>query len=88
MIINESILAAGGDTRYSFILSTISMWGVGVPLVYIAGSRMGFPIYIVSIFTFGEEIVKLVFGYLRFWSKKWIRNVTVSDETIRIESSG
>lgn len=76
MVMIDGILSAGGDAKYSFILSTISMWCVGIPLVYIAAKKFKFPIYIVSIFTLGEEIVKLVLGYSRFNSRRWIKDVT------------
>lgn len=71
-----SILCAGGDTKYSFLISTAALWVFGIPAVYIGAVIFEFPVYIVMMFVFSEEIVKLLGGLYRFFSRKWITNLT------------
>lgn len=79
-VLIEGMLGSGGDTKYLFVISTISMWCIGVPLLFFATNIMKFPIYIVILFTLGEEVAKLGFCVYRFISKKWINDITANNE--------
>ncbi|MDQ1353417.1 MAG: hypothetical protein QG657_3723 [Acidobacteriota bacterium] len=70
-----SILCAGGDTKYSFLISTTALWFFGIPTVFIGAIIFEFPVYIVMILVFSEELVKLIGGLHRFFSRKWIRRI-------------
>lgn len=69
------ILRSGGDTKYCLLLDIGGMWLVGVPLVALSGIYFGLPIDKVYIFVFMEEIAKLIVGFPRIASKKWINNL-------------
>jgi putative MATE family efflux protein len=69
------ILRSGGDTKYCLLLDIGGMWLVGVPLVALSGIYLGLPIDKVYIFVFMEEIAKLIVGFPRIASKKWINNL-------------
>lgn len=70
------ILRGGGDARFGLILQGITMWFIGIPLVYLAAFVLKLPIFYVVLFCTVEEIVKLVFVSIRFNSGKWIKDIT------------
>lgn len=69
------ILRGGGDARFGAILQGLSMWFVGIPLVYYAAFILKLPLYYVIIFTIAEELIKVIFIVRRFSSGKWINNL-------------
>ncbi|MBO8160753.1 MAG: MATE family efflux transporter [Thermosipho sp. (in: Bacteria)] len=68
-------LRAGGDTRFSFLVETITLWVLGVPLAGLTGLILNFSFPIVYLFTMVDEITKCFILLLRYRSKKWIKNV-------------
>ncbi|MBQ2976978.1 MAG: MATE family efflux transporter [Clostridia bacterium] len=70
------VLRAGGDTVFSMILDSGAVWLIGVPSVAIATVVLKLPITGVFMATFVEEIFKGVIGLHRFFSNKWINNLT------------
>ncbi|MCX6054839.1 MAG: MATE family efflux transporter [Chloroflexi bacterium] len=70
------ILRSGGDTRFSLILDGLVIWFVGVPITAIGAFIFGLPVYFVYALTLSEEVTKLSFGLWRFFSKKWINDLT------------
>ena len=54
-----------------------ALWGVGIPLAAVGAFIFGFPLYVVYLMTAFEEIVRVPFGLMRFFSRKWIKNLTL-----------
>jgi len=76
MIIIVGTLRSGGDTVYSLILDGFVIWLVGVPLAAIGAFYFMLPIHLVYLLVLSEELTKFVFGVKRYFSKKWINNLT------------
>ncbi|MEN3042365.1 MAG: MATE family efflux transporter [Fervidobacterium sp.] len=76
------VLRAGGDAKFAFLLETFTLWCFGVPLAFIGAFIWKQPLPIVYGLTLSDELVKSVIAYFRIRSKKWIRNVTISEEVI------
>lgn len=76
MTIVIGILRAGGDTRFSLILDGFIIWIVGVPMAYLGANVFHFPVYFVYLCAMSEETVKWVLGIRRYFSRKWIHNLT------------
>jgi Na+-driven multidrug efflux pump len=74
------ILRAGGDTRFSLFLDGIIIWIVGVPMAYLGAFVFDFPVYLVYLCAMSEEATKWVLGINRYFSRKWINNLTVHVE--------
>lgn len=72
------LLRAGGDTKSSLILEVASLWLVGLPLAFLGGFQLAFPVYLVFLMASSEEIFKFILGLRRIASKRWIKNL-VSD---------
>lgn len=68
------ILRSGGDTKYALFLELGCMWLASLPLTFI-GAVKGYPIFVLVLLTYSEEIVKFIFGVPRALSKKWATNI-------------
>ena len=75
-VIIIGILRSGGDSRFSLFLDGFVIWLVGVPVTAAGAFLLKLPIQFVFALTFSEEITKLIFGTWRYFSKKWIHNLT------------
>lgn len=76
MLMLVGIFRSGGDTKYTMFLDGIIIWIVGVPLVYLGGIALKLPIHFVYLLAMGDELVKWSLGLARFFSRKWIHNLT------------
>jgi putative MATE family efflux protein len=72
------IFRAGGDTRFALVLDGLIIWIVGVPLTAFGAFVLDLPIYLVYALTLSEELAKGILGLWRYFSKKWIHNLTLS----------
>jgi putative MATE family efflux protein len=70
-----AILRSGGDTRFSLFLDVGTVWGIGVPLALLGAFVFHLPVYWVVSMVMTEEVAKLVIGFFRFKSRKWINNL-------------
>lgn len=69
------VIRAGGDAKFSFLLETLTLWGIGVPLSYVGAFWWRMPMHFVYALTLSEELVKGLVANARIRSRKWIRNV-------------
>ncbi|MDO4754168.1 MAG: MATE family efflux transporter, partial [Bacillota bacterium] len=66
---------AGGDTVFSMLIEAVSVWGVGVPAVYITGILMGIPVPYVVLAANADEVFKFFVGLPRVLSNKWAKTL-------------
>lgn len=76
MLLFVGILRSGGDTRFGFILDSFTLWLIGVPLAYVGAFVLHLPVYWVYPLALAEEFVKWLIVLRRFFSRRWIHNVT------------
>jgi putative MATE family efflux protein len=76
-VIIIGILRSGGDTRFSLILDGFVIWIVGVPVTAAGAFLFHLPIHLVYALTLSEEITKFAVGLVRYYSKKWINDLTL-----------
>ena len=69
-------IRGGGDTRYSMIIDLVTLWGVGVPMALLGAFVFHLPVYWVYLMIASEELVKLGLLLWRFFSKKWIHDLS------------
>jgi len=69
------ILRAGGDVKMSLYLDAGPTWLIGVPMVALGGLALGLEIPYVFLLAQSESLVKIILGYYRFKSGKWIHNL-------------
>jgi putative MATE family efflux protein len=80
ILFQNGILRAGGDTLFSMINELGGIWVVGVPLAAVAAFILKLPVYYVMAIAATEELVKMIAGFYRFLSNKWIHNLTKQTE--------
>jgi putative MATE family efflux protein len=76
MIVIIGALRSGGDTIFSLVLDGFVIWLVGVPLAALGAFVFNLPIQWVYLLVLSEEMTKFIFGLWRYFSKKWINNMT------------
>ncbi len=69
------ILRGGGDTHFAMRVELAAVWLVGVPLSFICAVMLHWSVEWTVTAMLMEEVVKSVFCYYRYMSKKWCRNV-------------
>jgi putative MATE family efflux protein len=74
-LIIVAILRSGGDTKAALFLDVSGVWFIGIPMAYIGGLILHYPIYIVYAMILVEEIYKVILGYIRYRQKKWLKNI-------------
>ena len=70
------LFRAGGDSKYGFILDTIVMWAIFVPLGFICAFVFKLPALIVYLIICSDEFFKLPINIVHYMKGKWIRNIT------------
>jgi putative MATE family efflux protein len=70
------ILRSGGDTKFTFLLDTGSIWLIGVPLAYLGAFVLHLPVYLVVLMVMADELFKFINVFIRFSSRKWMNNLT------------
>jgi putative MATE family efflux protein len=75
MTIIVGILRSGGDTRFTLILDTGTVWFVGIPLALLGAFVFHLPIYWVVAMVLGDELTKFIGGIYRFRTGKWVNNL-------------
>ena len=70
------MLRSGGDTRFGFFLDVGSIWVVGVPMAFLGAFVLHLPVYLVYLMITLDEATKFIIGLWRFFSRRWIHDVT------------
>jgi len=81
-VIIIGILRAGGDTKFSLILDGLVIWLIGVPATALGAFIFDLPIFFVYALTLTEEVTKASIGIWRYFSKRWINDLTKRVEAI------
>ena len=76
MILIVGMMRSGGDTRYSLFLDGVIIWILGVPMAILGGLILHLPVYLVYLMVMSEEFTKCVLGLRRYFSRKWIHDLT------------
>ncbi len=74
------ILRGGGDTRFVLLCDVVFLWGLSIPLGFVAGLVLKWPPPLVYLVLKTDEIVKVIAAVVRIWRGKWVRNVTRQEE--------
>ena len=70
------IFRAGGDSKFGLICDTVTMWGISVPLGFLAAFVLKLPPMMVYFILCLDEFWKIPVVYRQYKSYKWLRNIT------------
>lgn len=73
------ILRSGGDIMVCILLDVLGVWMIAIPGGLLAAFVFKLPIMWVYAFISLEEPIKMIFGYLRYKKKIWVRNVVAPE---------
>lgn len=69
------VMRAGGDVIFSGVIDVAFLWAVSVPLVWLAGPGLGWPVQYVYLIAQVELVLKTLLGAQRLKSRKWMHNL-------------
>lgn len=69
------ILNSGGDTVYCFVLDTVGVWGISLPLLFLSGIVFEIPAVAVFGLSLVEIVIKSFFVRRRITKYPWARNL-------------
>ena len=72
------VLRGGGDGKFAAMADIATMWGVALPLGFLAGHVWGLPVPVVFAFLKIDELLKVIVCLPRLLGGKWVRDVTLS----------
>jgi Na+-driven multidrug efflux pump len=70
------IFRAGGDAKFGFVLDTICMWGVSVPLGLLCACVLKLPPIIVYLILYLDEFEKMPIVIHHYLKGTWAKNIT------------
>ncbi|MCX8128828.1 MAG: MATE family efflux transporter [Clostridia bacterium] len=70
------VARAGGDTKFSLFMEILPLWLFAIPLTALGGLYFNLPLIYVYLLSTTEEFIKASLGLRRYFSRKWIHNVT------------
>lgn len=70
------VLRGGGDVRFTTLIDVLPLWLVAIPLATVTGLIAKIGIFWVYMSIETENVVKFFLGLKRFFSRKWIHDVT------------
>ncbi len=70
------ILRSGGDSVFCFFANLFGVWGVGLPLVFLAAVYLELPVFMVYLMSTAQEAGKFVVCFQRVIRYKWLKNLT------------
>ena len=73
---NGGIIRGGGDTKFIMIVDIISIWGIVLPLSYLAAFVWNLSPVIVIILLNSDQAFKCIPAFIRVNSYKWVRKLT------------
>lgn len=76
MPVNGGIIRGGGDTKFIMVVDLVSIWGIVLPLSYLAAFVWNLSPVIVIILLNSDQVFKCVPAFLRVNSYKWVRHLT------------
>jgi putative MATE family efflux protein len=80
------VLRGGGDTKFAAFIDLAGMYLFSLPLAYLLGVVLRLPIYWVYLcFIVAGDGFRAILGVRRIVSKKWINNITESNEIFEVQ---
>lgn len=70
------VFRSGGDTRFGLLLDVSTMWGCSILLGAVAAFVFHASVPVVYVILMSDEVIKVPITVRRFFSYKWIKDVT------------
>ncbi|MCR4579277.1 MAG: MATE family efflux transporter [Treponema sp.] len=80
-VVINGIMDGGGDTIFDMYSLAVCMWGIAIPLALLGAFVFHWPVLLVYACTCLDEVGKIPWVMIRFRKYKWVRNLTIDDNT-------
>lgn len=70
------VFRSGGDTKFGLIMDVSTMWGCSIILGAVAAFIFHWSVPVVYVILMSDEVIKIPITFKRFFSYKWIKDVT------------
>ncbi|HQB89470.1 MAG TPA: hypothetical protein PLJ76_10720, partial [Treponemataceae bacterium] len=80
IIFHMGVFKAGGDTLFSMIVDVGGVWLIGVPIALVTAFYFHLPVHYIVAWLMIEELLKMIVGFWRYRSGKWLNNLVVAVE--------
>lgn len=80
IIFHMGIFKAGGDTLFSMIVDVGGVWLIGVPIAFVTAFYFRLPVHHIVAWLMIEELVKMIVGFKRYLSGRWLNNLVAAVE--------
>ena len=81
-VFTKGVLRGGGDTKFLVVADTVFTYILSAPLGYLAAFVLHWPCWAVFAMLKTDLVGKMVMCCTRFFSKKWIKDVTVQGSDV------
>lgn len=78
----EGLFRSGGDIKYVLLMDTGGIWFVGMPMTILLGDVLKFPLIIVFMAYVCVEVYKLLIGFFRYRSGKWLHTLSLENNQV------
>ena len=72
-------LRSGGDTKSTFMIDSMYMWILPVPVALALSYLTNLPVTLMFLFVQMLDIPKMLFGLSRYKKEKWVKNLALPD---------
>lgn len=69
-------LRGGGDTRFVLLIDVFFLWVISIPLGFLTGLYLGWPVWAVYAILKSDEVFKCIAALIRLYCSKWINDIT------------
>ena len=76
---SKGIMRGGGDTRFIMVADIILLWAVSIPFGALAGFVWHLPVFWIVFFLKLEYGGKSILFFIRFLTRKWIREIRAAE---------
>ena len=76
MPVNGGIIRGGGDTKFIMFVDLISIWGIVLPLSFLAAFVWNLSPVVVLLLLNSDQIFKCIPAFIRVNSYRWVRRLT------------
>lgn len=70
------VLRGGGDTRFVLYADVVFMWFISIPLGFLTGLYLDWPVWAVYIVLKSDEVLKVIASVIRVLRGNWINDIT------------
>lgn len=82
MPVNTGIVRGGGDSKFVMKLDIISIWGIVLPLSFLAAFKFGWsPVVVIACLNL-DQIFKCLPAFVKVNRYKWMKRLDVRDSNI------